>query len=270
MVKILEAASLTSDLTLAISTHVTLTHIVRWGFPNSVFELELETYEHLRTRMANLRDLLSDLGLDVSAQIVEECLSALAKGANNGTKITFEGQSLHYLTGPFNQITSIIGREIKSRTCLILSRNEQELINFSSPPFGEDVFNAFSSAREDIEEASKCLGYSRNTAAVFHIMRALESATHVVASKLGAAITDAHGKGLGWGVIAQNMKSKIDSLPKGSSEQITWYRVQQNLEAVNRAWRVPTNHPKETYTDEQAREVFITAKAFMRELSAFC
>jgi hypothetical protein len=133
--------------------------------------------------------------------------------------------------------------------------------------FGEEGFDAFSFAREDIEEAGKCLAFQRSTAAVFHLMRALESAAQVIANKLGAGVTDANGKGLPWGLIAQNMKPKIDVIANGN-EKIKWYRVQQDLVAVNRAWRVPTNHPKETYTVDQAREVFDATRAFMKELAA--
>jgi hypothetical protein len=99
------------------------------------------------------------------------------------------------------------------------------------------------------------------------LMRALESAAQVVANKLGATIHDANGKGLPWGVIAENMKPKIDAMTKGSDEQIKWYRVQNDLVVINRAWRVPTSHPKETYTLEQAEEIFEATKAFMRELA---
>jgi hypothetical protein len=70
------------------------------------------------------------------------------------------------------------------------------------------------------------------------------------------------------GVIADNMRPIIDGMQKGSHEQIKWYRVQHELVVVNRAWRVPTNHPKETYTLEQARQVFDATKVFMKELSA--
>ena len=90
----------------------------------------------------------------------------------------------------------------------------------------------------------------------------------MVADTIGAAVTDADGRGLGWGVIAKNMKDKIDQMPKGSEQQIDWYRVQSHLEVVNRAWRVPTAHPKHTYTEEEAAAVFSSARSFMRDLSA--
>lgn len=73
--------------------------------------------------------------------------------------------------------------------------------------------------------------------------------------------------GLGWGVIAENMRPIIGAMPKGSSNQIKWYRVQQDLVAINRAWRVPTNHPKESYSPEEAEEIFGATKAFMSELA---
>ncbi|MBR0833770.1 hypothetical protein JQ612_11250 [Bradyrhizobium manausense] len=150
---------------------------------------------------------------------------------------------------------------------LILAPNKVGLFVQDEPIFGSDVFEKFGPAREDVEEAGKCLALDRGTAAVFHLMRALEVAVRMIAEKLGATVQDEHGRYLGWGLIANNMRSKIDAMTPGSDEQIRWYRVQQDLVAVNRAWRVPTNHPKETYTPDQAREVFDSTKAFMKELS---
>ncbi len=160
-------------------------------------------------------------------------------------------------------------RELSGQKAVLLSPSDVRMISNETLLFGEEVFDAFSFAREDIEEAGKCLAFQRSTAAVFHLMRALESATQVIARKLGASISDASGKGLPWGVIAENMRPKIDAMTKGSDEQIKWYRVQQDLVTVNRAWRVPTSHPKETYTPDQAREVFEATKAFMKELAGF-
>jgi hypothetical protein len=159
--------------------------------------------------------------------------------------------------------------QIANTYCLTLSPEEYDLYHQKEPLFGKEVFDAFGSVREDIEEAGKCLALARGTAAVFHLMRVLESAAQTVANKIGAAVVDGDGKGLPWGVIADNMKPIIDRmLPKGGEEQIKWYRVQHELVVVNRAWRVPTNHPKETYTLEQARQVFDATKVFMKELSA--
>jgi hypothetical protein len=113
------------------------------------------------------------------------------------------------------------------------------LLEIDADHFGPEVRKAFGDTVEDVAEAASCLGLERSTACVFHLMRALEAAAAVVASKIGATVTDVHGRGLGWGIIADNMKAKIDKMPKGSDEQTKWYRVQSFLEVVNRAWRVP-------------------------------
>jgi hypothetical protein len=150
--------------------------------------------------------------------------------------------------------------------CLMLTTREREL--FEQPaPFGEEVEAKFQTTSEDLSEAAKCLALQRFTAAIFHLMRALEVAAHAVAGKIGATVIDEHGKRLPWGVIANNMKIVIDRMQKGSDHQIKWYRVQNQLEVVNRAWRVPTAHPKQTYTPDEAYRVFDATKGFMQELS---
>jgi hypothetical protein len=157
---------------------------------------------------------------------------------------------------------------LQAETCLFLSRSDLAYYKSDEPLFGSDVLNKFGSAvNDDIEEAGKCLALGRGTATVFHLMRVLESAVQTIAIKIGATIHDGQGKGLPWGIIADNMKPIIDRMPKGSHDQIKWYRVQYDLVVVNRAWRAPTNHPKEVYTPEQAREVFAATKAFMNELA---
>jgi hypothetical protein len=142
------------------------------------------------------------------------------------------------------------------------------LFKGDDPHFGQEVFRAFPSANDDISEAAKCLALGRGTACIFHIMRALEVAVQVIADKIKAPIVDEHGKGLPWGVIAQNMKPIIDKMLNGSEEQIKWYRVQAHLVVVNRAWRVPTAHPKQKiYNTEEAEAVFNATKTFMQELA---
>ena len=54
------------------------------------------------------------------------------------------------------------------------------------PLFGPDVFNNFSSANDDIDEAGKCLALGRGTACVMHLMRVLEVGLAALASALGA------------------------------------------------------------------------------------
>ncbi len=203
---------------------------------------------------------LNELGLTssrVALERVKDCLTSFGKPG-------WKQDRLEELAKDF------LGRlydDLAEPRFLAIEAGKRALYEQPEPIFGQVVFEKFPPAREDIEEAGKCVALNRNTAAVFHLMRALECAVQIVADKIGATIKDQHGRGLGWGVIAENMKPLIDAMPKGSAEQLNWYRIQSDLAVVNRAWRVPTNHPKETYTSEQANEVFDATKTFMRELS---
>ena len=269
MVDIFDAARFVDSFALLLTQNqYFLDGIAAAKGPNVTFGMPALTAAMLKDKASALRDLLTASGLDVSASIAADIVKAIDGGEvrPNGN-VVFATQALNNLRGPLTEMPTSIRRELESRTVLILSKRDAELFSPVQPNFGEEVFAAFPAAREDIEEAGKCLGLGRSTACVFHLMRALESAAQGIADKIGVTIFDSNGKGLPWGVIADNMKRKIDAM-KGSPDQTKWYRVQQNLVSVNRAWRVPTNHPKETYTHEQAKEVFDSTKAFMRELSA--
>jgi hypothetical protein len=164
-------------------------------------------------------------------------------------------------------ILSRIRDDCKSRLYYQISPESELLLDQNSEHFGKDVSLAFGAAAEDIAEAAACLALERTTACVFHLMRSLEIAVAAVADKIGATIVDKHGRGLPWGQIANNMRPVIDKMMKGSEEQIKWYRIQDKLDVVARAWRNPTAHPKQTYTLEEAKWVFGSTKAFMQELA---
>lgn len=137
----------------------------------------------------------------------------------------------------------------------------------SEPLFGADVEKAFGSeAAEDISEAGKCYALGRYTASVFHLMRAMEKAVQMLADKLGATVQNKHGEFLTWGVMISNMSDKVKLITGESAK--TWSETLTLLYHVKEAWRSETMHPKRTYTQEQAKEVFDASRAFMRRLAA--
>ncbi len=221
-------------------------------------------------RLTILIEELRAIGLPGAATCFERALKVLEtseqRAVEGGLSRFFPTADLMRIQSSLSRGTSRIPDDLKEHTLLSLDPRSVHL--FREPrPFGDAVFDAFPAASGDIEEAAKCLALERGTACVFHIMRALESAAGVIAAKIGATVCDQHGKGLPWGIIADNMKPKIDAMIRGSSEQISWYRVQQDLVVINRAWRVPTSHPKESYSPEEAQEIFNATKAFMKELA---
>ncbi len=133
-------------------------------------------------------------------------------------------------------------------------------------PFGGEVFEHFPSAIIEIEEASKCLALERSTAAVFHLMRAMEVALKATAGELGVAYAPS------WEPYLKQIQDRIDQ--KWRKKGIKWKRdepffrdVLGHLQAVKVAWRNPTMHVINQYTLEQAEDIFNTVRVFMRHLA---
>jgi hypothetical protein len=127
--------------------------------------------------------------------------------------------------------------------------------------FGADVDGKFPSAKEDIEHAGKCLAVEQDTATVFHLMRAMESAVGALAAKLSILNPDRE-----WGKLLSDIHVKIERMPKGDDRN-AWSECHANLYHVKQAWRHGTMHPKETYTPDQAKEVFQAVRVFMTQLA---
>jgi hypothetical protein len=126
----------------------------------------------------------------------------------DGNMTITDKRELQRLSVEMKNVFDFAGRELSSRYVLMLSPKEADMIANREPAFGEEVFTAFSFAREDIEEAEKCLAFERGTAAVFHLMRALESSVQVIANKLGVAVRDDKGIRTGLGLNCQQHEAK--------------------------------------------------------------
>jgi hypothetical protein len=155
--------------------------------------------------------------------------------------------------------------ELGHYLCLILTRDQARFWN-TPQLFGAEVFERFPAATIDIEEAGKCLACHRGTAAVYHLMRAMESGLRVTAKALEIEYTP------NWGAYLTEIQKRIDVQWK--LKTVTWKRdepffrdVLAYLQAVKVAWRNTTMHVDKTYTPEQAEEIFNAIRVFMRHLA---
>ena len=165
-----------------------------------------------------------------------------------------------------NSLLQVLMHSLKGRVFLALSTEDQSLYVNSDPLFGQEVFEKFPDAARDISESGKCLALNRNTATVFHLMRAMEIALKVLATKLGATVQDRNQKFLTWGVIISNIGGKIEKMSNGTEKTDLW-QVHALLNGINHAWRTPTMHPASAYSDSEASAIYDSVKAFMRHLS---
>ena len=118
-------------------------------------------------------------GADNIAQMCDELdLPVSAEMARNGLKDITSYRKMRLL---FNQQMNTLFTELNKRQFYAPTRN---LMKYYQQPklFGDDVFNNFPSANEDIEEAGTCLALERATACVLHLNRALEVSLNVLAN----------------------------------------------------------------------------------------
>jgi hypothetical protein len=165
-----------------------------------------------------------------------------------------------------NEVFSRLEHEIEDQKLYCISGRDAEYLGPVTAIFGESVAATFNDQIYDLEEAAKSLAFGRSTASVFHLMRAMEAAVRCIGTKLGARIDDKNGTGLAWGKIIANVKVPIEKMPEGN-ERDQWSEIASLLYHVKQAWRNSTMHPKQTYTLEEAEDVFSAVKTFLRRLA---
>lgn len=152
--------------------------------------------------------------------------------------------------------------EMKMRSVFWVPLRGRALVAQDKPPFGDDVLRAFPKASEDISEAGMCLGLGRWTAGVFHLMRAMEVMVQRLAKKLKIGSLDRE-----WGKLLSDIGKAVEPMPKGAKRN-SWSEVHTHLYHVKQAWRNDTMHPKQTYTEEEARAIYAAVDAFSRRLAS--
>jgi hypothetical protein len=150
--------------------------------------------------------------------------------------------------------------------------------------FGEEVHRAFPSATFDIREAGNCIAVDCATAAVFHLMRAVEWGLRAFCKHLGL-IRIRRSKKPGkvkyvpmeyseWEKILEDVREKVDTkinkMSRGKSKQQAqefYYPLLQDLRGFRDAWRNHVMHTRREYSLADALAVMEHVKRFMRSLA---
>jgi HEPN domain-containing protein len=171
------------------------------------------------------------------------------------------GVSKERLNVLLDNVMSNMTAELTGRSLWLMSSSEQAIHNRRTAPFGTQVFEAFPANREDLEEATLSLALGRYVACVFHLMRAMERCVGEISHNLSGV-----RKETVWGELLSDIKAAISGMPKGS-QKTAWSHAHSLLFTVKEAWRNEVMHPKQTYTQQQAQEVFDATGSFMRCLA---
>lgn len=200
--------------------------------------------------LESLRELLMPLGATVAIVEIDRLLAMMEKDeCDVGT-----------LHEKHKSIFSRIEDQLVGTHFLYIEQRHRQYFDNASAWFGEQCESVFIRSKEDIEEAGKCLALGRSTACVFHLMRAMEAAVQVLCQKLGIENTERQ-----WGSLLSDMDKEIQKMPKNDARK-AWSLARANLFHVKEAWRNEVMHPKETYTEAQAQEVFESTRVFMTHL----
>lgn len=138
----------------------------------------------------------------------------------------------------------------------------------------EGFSQAYPNAAFEIEEAAKCIAFSRHTASVFHCMRAIEHGMRAFASFLEIPDPTKAGE-RNWGVMLKAISDALDSnWPKSSrlpgSEGAKLESLYATLDAIKNPWRNATMHVETIYAPHEAIHIARCTSVFLLALMAHC
>lgn len=210
-----------------------------------------ESRHLLQKGFERILEMLGNLELPVSKAHAQKIVAFLS--APNATYAQYRAM--------LPELQSRMNDELKSVWFFHVPTHQAKF--FKSSPFGDEVANKFARAVFDIEEASKCLGTDRSTAAVFHLMRVMEIGVQQFGKKLRVKLPEERV----WQDILNRINAKISRMRPRAKQTIVYADLAAHLYNVKVAWRNPVMHPKETYTPEEAEDVFKHVETFMRHLA---
>jgi hypothetical protein len=165
------------------------------------------------------------------------------------------------------QLRERMHSELKARLFLFVPPIEASYYSLTEP-FGPEVAKKFSAASADIENAGNCIAVGLSTPAVFCLMRVMERGVQRLGKKLGVSVVGEKN----WQTILNQLDKAVKLLPSKTPAE---KRRTQNFAAasahlyhVKLAWRNPVMHPKESYSPEQAVEIYGLVKTFMGHLTS--
>ena len=154
--------------------------------------------------------------------------------------------------------------ECGDRFFLAVSAENADYYKQTTPLFGPDAEAKFPQMSEDISESGKCIALDRPTAAVFHLMRVTEIGVQCFGDKLGVTLTSEKN----WQNILDEINKTIKAMDHKAAQTKAYAAVSSHLYNVKIAWRNEVMHPKQTYTSDEAMNIFAATKVFICDLAS--
>ena len=218
--------------------------------------------EHVVHLLDTILQHLQLLDLRLAVKKAEDIRGLVARYTGESAPAVIAG----VVNGKLRELRERISQSLEDRTIYFVPPNRADYIRRQAGCFSQATQDKLADVSYDLAEAALCLGMARNTACVFHLMRAMEFAVQRLGDRLGVTVVDKHNRELPWGQILGNVSGAIERLPVGP-ERDALSGIHAMLYSVKQAWRNSTMHPRETYTDEEAEALFGAVRAFLATLA---
>jgi hypothetical protein len=202
-----------------------------------------------------LHTMLSELHLPMSAKQALHCLKSFEYADRVDDKLCDETFALYRR----------IKDEFENQLFFMIPPNKASLYESGATFFDKRASDRFPDLLYDMDEACKCYALGRTTACVFHLMRIMERGVQVFGDLLGVTSTAEKV----WQTIIGDIRKAVEKKypDRKQVERIKYENVLAHLETIKIAWRNPTMHPKNTYTEEEAEGIIHAVKIFMGDLT---
>lgn len=208
------------------------------------------------------------VGLNITADMTKDLIAVL-KDESQPRKI----QNYQWLINEVGTIERLADKELKCRFFLYVPAERARFWPTMEEPhiFGEEVSTSFPSATFDISNSGICIATMMSTAAVFHLMRALEIGLAALGEVFGVSLAHTN-----WAPAIEQIESKIrgmqkdqawKALPDCKEQQEFYAQAASHFAMFKDAWRNYTMHVRAKYTEDEAEMIFLSVKAFMQKLA---
>jgi hypothetical protein len=189
-------------------------------------------------------------------------LKRIKEGVEKGTFFdpkTMNQQLQELMSRMWDELDSHVFYQIESSKSQYYEQPEKRI--------GPEISNSFPSATLELIDASKCYAVGRNTACVFHLMRALEVGLACMAAVFGVSSDHTN-----WQNIIEQIESKIRELsktkPKNWKEEQEFYsQAASYFMVLKDAWRNYTAHMRGRYDEDEAQRIMDNVIGFLKKLS---
>lgn len=246
--------------------------ITEWGSSAGLYLPPRKIFETMDT-FSNLQRNLLALGLPVSAQELHK-LNVLMKGAVSDInqmrperqKAEFEKVSSE-MRLRFDNLSSVIHSELASR---LLYAVETEKVQYCNPQWLVDtpIFSAFPKAFGELQRAGSCYAFDECTAAVFHLMRVIDSGLRLVYESLGDTYDARNWDGIAKKIESEMTKKYQEKTIEWRAKEPFYSEILTDIRSISRAHRNPALHEIERkYSDADTKYLIEVTKAFMSHLA---